>query len=116
MTQQPNLLALVSQLTKARVLVVGDVMVDHFHYGEVNRISPEAPIPVLKVERENTMLGGAGNVVRINVTFWFCCLLLFPLFSFSSPDVLRSILLPLLFLLFLLRSGGGGGGKEEYSE
>ncbi|MEE2699328.1 MAG: D-glycero-beta-D-manno-heptose-7-phosphate kinase [Pseudomonadota bacterium] len=64
MTQQPNLLALVSQLTKARVLVVGDVMVDHFHYGEVNRISPEAPIPVLKVERENTMLGGAGNVVR----------------------------------------------------
>ena len=46
------------------VLCVGDVMLDRFIYGEVDRISPEAPIPVLKVGRENAMLGGAGNVVR----------------------------------------------------
>ncbi len=39
-------------------------MLDHFVYGTVERISPEAPIPVLKVQRETRMLGGAGNVVR----------------------------------------------------
>jgi D-beta-D-heptose 7-phosphate kinase/D-beta-D-heptose 1-phosphate adenosyltransferase len=64
MTDRAQLLPLVGALAKARVLCVGDVMLDHFHYGTVERISPEAPIPVLKVEREDTMLGGAGNVVR----------------------------------------------------
>jgi D-beta-D-heptose 7-phosphate kinase/D-beta-D-heptose 1-phosphate adenosyltransferase len=59
-----ELVPLVSRLAGARVLVVGDVMLDHFHYGVVERISPEAPIPVLRVDREDTMLGGAGNVVR----------------------------------------------------
>ena len=63
-TERAQLVPLVAALAKARVLVVGDVMLDHFHYGTVERISPEAPIPVLKVEREETMLGGAGNVVR----------------------------------------------------
>jgi D-beta-D-heptose 7-phosphate kinase/D-beta-D-heptose 1-phosphate adenosyltransferase len=48
----------------ARVLCVGDVMLDHFVYGAVDRISPEAPIPVLRVERETRTLGGAGNVLR----------------------------------------------------
>jgi D-beta-D-heptose 7-phosphate kinase/D-beta-D-heptose 1-phosphate adenosyltransferase len=48
----------------AHVLVVGDVMVDHFQYGKVERISPEAPIPILRVDSGDTMLGGAGNVVR----------------------------------------------------
>ncbi|MBC8337784.1 MAG: D-glycero-beta-D-manno-heptose-7-phosphate kinase [Rhodospirillales bacterium] len=64
MTERADLIPLVTRLAKARVLVVGDVMLDHFHYGEVERISPEAPIPVLRVEREDAMLGGAGNVVR----------------------------------------------------
>jgi len=48
----------------ARVVVVGDVMLDRFVHGTVERISPEAPIPVMHVEREDQMLGGAGNVVR----------------------------------------------------
>jgi D-beta-D-heptose 7-phosphate kinase/D-beta-D-heptose 1-phosphate adenosyltransferase len=48
----------------APVLCIGDVMLDHFVYGEVERISPEAPIPVLRVVRESRTLGGAGNVVR----------------------------------------------------
>jgi D-beta-D-heptose 7-phosphate kinase/D-beta-D-heptose 1-phosphate adenosyltransferase len=52
------------QLAGAPVLVVGDVMLDRFLYGAVERISPEGPIPILKVERELAMLGGAGNVVR----------------------------------------------------
>ena len=47
-----------------RVLVVGDVMLDRFVYGEVQRISPEAPIPVLRKSGERAMLGGAGNVAR----------------------------------------------------
>ena len=49
---------------KARVLVVGDVMLDRYWFGEVNRISPEAPVPVLKVERVEERPGGAANVAR----------------------------------------------------
>lgn len=48
---------------QVRVLCIGDIMLDHFIYGCVERISPEAPIPVLKLERETQMLGGVGNVV-----------------------------------------------------
>ncbi len=54
----------VKRLSKAMVLVVGDVMLDRFVYGEVTRVSPEAPVPVLAVAREISMPGGAGNVVR----------------------------------------------------
>jgi len=46
------------------VLVLGDVMLDHYLAGEVERISPEAPVPVLLVESERHLLGGAGNVAR----------------------------------------------------
>ena len=46
------------------VLCVGDVMLDRFVYGEVERVSPEAPVPVLHIQREETVLGGAGNVLR----------------------------------------------------
>jgi D-beta-D-heptose 7-phosphate kinase/D-beta-D-heptose 1-phosphate adenosyltransferase len=59
-----DLIAQVEKLAGARVLCVGDVMLDRYVYGQVDRISPEAPIPVLSVERELAMLGGAGNVVR----------------------------------------------------
>ena len=54
----------VSALSTARVVCVGDVMLDRFVYGEVSRVSPEAPIPVCRVKNETAMLGGAGNVVR----------------------------------------------------
>jgi len=46
------------------VLCVGDLMLDEFHYGSVARISPEAPTPVIAVQRQETMVGGAGNVAR----------------------------------------------------
>ncbi|MEW6514667.1 MAG: D-glycero-beta-D-manno-heptose-7-phosphate kinase [Pseudomonadota bacterium] len=49
---------------KARILVVGDVMLDRYWFGEVSRISPEAPVPVVKVERTEERLGGAANVAR----------------------------------------------------
>jgi len=48
----------------ARILCVGDLMLDRFIHGDVLRISPEAPIPVLAVRNETVMVGGAGNVVR----------------------------------------------------
>lgn len=54
----------VENLAGARVLCVGDIMLDRFVYGHVERTSPEAPVPVLRIDRDHTMLGGAGNVVR----------------------------------------------------
>lgn len=56
--------ALIARGRDARIACVGDVMVDRFVSGEVGRISPEAPIPVLAKTSEETMLGGAGNVAR----------------------------------------------------
>ncbi len=50
------------RLAEARVLVVGDAMLDRYWFGAVDRISPEAPVPVVKVEREEERLGGAANV------------------------------------------------------
>lgn len=48
----------------ARVLVLGDIIIDHFIWGRVRRISPEAPVPVVEVGRENLLLGGAANVLH----------------------------------------------------
>ena len=53
-----------SSLTKARVLVVGDVMLDRYWFGEVGRVSPEAPVPIVKVDRVEERPGGAANVAR----------------------------------------------------
>ncbi len=50
--------------SKARILIVGDVMLDRYWFGEVSRISPEAPVPVVKVERVEERPGGAANVAR----------------------------------------------------
>jgi D-beta-D-heptose 7-phosphate kinase/D-beta-D-heptose 1-phosphate adenosyltransferase len=49
---------------EARVLVLGDVMLDRFHYGSVERVSPEAPVPVIALQRTANMPGGAANVAR----------------------------------------------------
>lgn len=55
------------QLSDARLLVVGDVMLDRYWFGDVERISPEAPVPVVRVNQAEERLGGAANVAR-NVT------------------------------------------------
>ncbi|MBN3767191.1 D-glycero-beta-D-manno-heptose-7-phosphate kinase [Burkholderia sp. Ac-20365] len=52
------------RLAAARVLVVGDVMLDRYWFGDVNRISPEAPVPVVLVQKQEDRLGGAANVAR----------------------------------------------------
>jgi D-beta-D-heptose 7-phosphate kinase/D-beta-D-heptose 1-phosphate adenosyltransferase len=62
-----HLLAIVEKFSRANLLVVGDLMLDRFIRGEVDRISPEAPVPVLQVVSEQTSLGGAANVIH-NIT------------------------------------------------
>src|SRR5262245_21013334 len=52
------------KLADATVLCIGDLMLDDFVYGDVARISPEAPAPVLTVTRSDQIMGGAGNVAR----------------------------------------------------
>ena len=54
----------VLQLAGKRVLVLGDVMLDAYLFGDAERISPEAPVPVVRIESERRVLGGAGNVAR----------------------------------------------------
>lgn len=51
-------------VSRAKVLVVGDIMLDRYWFGEVDRISPEAPVPVVRVARREDRLGGAANVAR----------------------------------------------------
>ncbi len=55
---------LIDRFVGVPVLVIGDVMLDRYIVGSVGRISPEAPVPVLRMEREFAVLGGAGNVLR----------------------------------------------------
>lgn len=54
----------VGRFTGAKVLVIGDIIVDHFLWGTASRISPEAPVPVVNVSREDLLLGGSANVLR----------------------------------------------------
>ena len=57
---------LINRLNKEppTILVIGDLMLDKFIFGSVERISPEAPVPIVKLEKEEQMLGGSGNVIR----------------------------------------------------
>src|SRR5438105_3122618 len=54
--------ALIRRFAHLKALVIGDIMLDHYVWGTVSRISPEAPVPVVEVARETEMPGGAGNV------------------------------------------------------
>jgi len=55
---------LIQRFSELKILVLGDYMLDQFIWGRVDRISPEAPVPIVDVERESFSLGGAGNVVQ----------------------------------------------------
>ncbi len=63
-TEAKRLIKFVDHFPRTRTLVVGDVMLDHYVWGNVSRISPEAPVPVVSVTRENVLLGAATNVVN----------------------------------------------------
>jgi D-beta-D-heptose 7-phosphate kinase/D-beta-D-heptose 1-phosphate adenosyltransferase len=63
-SQAKRLIKYIDRFPQARVLVVGDLVLDHYVWGSVTRISPEAPVPVVTVTRESMLLGGAANVVN----------------------------------------------------
>ncbi|GAB4509962.1 MAG: ADP-heptose synthase [Sulfuricaulis sp.] len=73
---------LLEKIARAKVLVVGDVMLDRYLYGDVERISPEAPVPVVAVKEVKELPGGAANVARSVRTLGAGC----TLFSISGDD------------------------------
>lgn len=64
MKERKRLSTYIGRFPATRILVVGDIVLDHYIWGKVSRISPEAPVPVVNVTRENLLLGGAANVVQ----------------------------------------------------
>lgn len=64
------------RLDQVRLLVTGDVMLDRYWFGDVSRISPEAPVPVVRIERREARLGGAANVARNAAALGAHCALL----------------------------------------
>jgi D-glycero-beta-D-manno-heptose-7-phosphate kinase len=80
-------------LAACRVLVVGDVMLDRYWHGVVDRISPEAPVPVVRMEREEDRLGGAANVAMNVKTLGAQATLLTVTGEDAAADALRRLLL-----------------------
>jgi ADP-heptose synthase, bifunctional sugar kinase/adenylyltransferase len=63
----PQIIEAMERFSQTRILIIGDVMIDEYLTGDADRISPEAPVPIVKVESEKLLVGGAGNVAR-NIT------------------------------------------------
>lgn len=61
---QKRALEIIDRFPRAKVLVLGDLMIDHFIWGKVSRISPEAPVPVVEVDADHLLLGGSANVLH----------------------------------------------------
>ena len=62
MLQIKKLSEILSQFANTPILIIGDLMIDEYIWGSVNRISPEAPVQIVETSREEMTLGGAGNV------------------------------------------------------
>ncbi|WP_136418357.1 D-glycero-beta-D-manno-heptose-7-phosphate kinase [Herbaspirillum sp. ST 5-3] len=90
-------------LKTPRLLVVGDVMLDRYWFGEVSRISPEAPVPVVRVERREERLGGAANVARNAVALGAQTALLGVVGQDEAGDVVQKLLTDLHIDSFLNR-------------
>ncbi len=76
---QQSVQALLKSMTGRRVLVVGDAMLDGYIYGHSSRLSPEAPVQIVEIEREEYLLGGAANaakcLVALGAQVTMCCVL-----------------------------------------
>ncbi|WP_151637013.1 D-glycero-beta-D-manno-heptose-7-phosphate kinase [Noviherbaspirillum aerium] len=86
-----------------KILVVGDVMLDRYWFGDVSRISPEAPVPVVRVERRDERLGGAANVARNAVALGAKAGLLGVVGKDEAGDVVEQLLLDLKVSSYLNR-------------
>lgn len=75
-----------------RMLVVGDVMLDRYWFGEVNRISPEAPVPIVRIEKSEERLGGAANVARNAVALGMAAGLLGVIGVDEAGNIVESLL------------------------
>ncbi len=82
-----------SELSAQTVLCIGDVMLDDFVYGEVSRISPEAPAAIIAVHRQEAMIGGAGNVARNLASLGVHCMLVAVVGEDEAGRQLMSILI-----------------------
>ncbi|RYF03519.1 MAG: bifunctional heptose 7-phosphate kinase/heptose 1-phosphate adenyltransferase, partial [Oxalobacteraceae bacterium] len=80
------------QLDSVRLLVVGDVMLDRYWFGDVARISPEAPVPVVRIEKREERLGGAANVARNAAALGAHCGLLGVVGNDEAGDSVEQIL------------------------
>ena len=80
------------RLQQARVLVVGDVMLDRYWFGDVSRISPEAPVPVAKIEKTEHRAGGAANVARNVATLGGQAVLLSVIGDDEAGDCLNALM------------------------
>jgi len=81
-----------SALAEQTVLCIGDLMLDEFIYGDVSRISPEAPAPVIAVKRSEAMIGGAGNVARNLVALGARCIFVGVVGADEAGQALRAAL------------------------
>lgn len=78
--------------SESKVLVIGDIMLDRYYFGSVSRISPEAPVPVVAVEKDIFTLGGAGNVANNILTLQANCKILATASNDSSGNKLKDLL------------------------
>jgi D-beta-D-heptose 7-phosphate kinase/D-beta-D-heptose 1-phosphate adenosyltransferase len=83
---------LLARIPDQTVLCVGDLMLDDFVYGEVSRVSPEAPVPVLAVRREEKLIGAAGNVACNIASLGARCLLISVVGPDEAGEILRAAL------------------------
>lgn len=81
-----------ARVPEQTVLCIGDLMLDDFVYGEVSRISPEAPVPVLAVKREEKLIGGAGNVACNVASLGARCVFLGVVGDDEAGQILRAAL------------------------
>jgi D-beta-D-heptose 7-phosphate kinase/D-beta-D-heptose 1-phosphate adenosyltransferase len=98
-TSPPSLIALVEKFARPRIMLVGDVMVDEYIYGDAERLSPEAPVPVVQERYREQRAGGAGNVATALATLGAQVLMV----SICGNDFQGRLLLD------LFQKVGGGG-------
>jgi len=90
--KKDRLIRIIDRLRKVKVLVVGDIILDHYIWGKAQRLSPEAPVPVVWANREEYLLGGASNVAHNSIALGAKAEICGIMGSDFYSDVLKSLL------------------------